>query len=228
MAVTLAALSGLTFCGVLAVGVGAIAILATWVACDYSILRSRPGLPLAWIAFVLAGLFAVSGLADPIGGPLERWYANLEFAFVRTTAVDQFVLGLSAGLFLLATVNRIVRLVLDAAVTSWKKSETALTGGRLLGPMERLVVGAIVLAGDPAAAAIVIAAKGLLRFPEIRSDPPQPLGEPDDHGSGERRYSGVDEVPSQGPDARTEYFLVGTFTSLLMAAVLAVVVSAAG
>jgi hypothetical protein len=124
-----------------------------------------------WVAGLVAavlGLWIASGSADPISGPLERWYSHLGFGFVGAVPVDQFILGLSAALFATATVNRIVRLALDAAMGSWERSETALAGGRLLGPLERLIIGAIVLAADPAAAAIVIAAKGLLRFPEIR------------------------------------------------------------
>jgi hypothetical protein len=147
---------------------------------------------LLWLSLVLVALFVCSGSVNPVSGPLERWYEQLDFAFVEVVAVEQFVLGLSAVVFMTASGNRIVRLVLDAAGVSWEKSESAVPGGRVLGPLERLIVFAIVLAGDPAAAAIVITGKGLLRFPEIRGRDRQP-----------------------GPDAVTEYFLIGTFTSLL-------------
>jgi hypothetical protein len=73
-----------------------------------------------------------------------------------------------------------------------------------LGPLERLIVFAILLAGDPAAAAFVITGKGLLRFPEIRTEARHP-----------------------GPDSVTEYFLIGAFVSLLVASMMAVVVLAA-
>jgi hypothetical protein len=149
-------------------------------------------------------LFAASSVADPIGGDAESWYSNLPFGFVETVPIDQFMLGLSGGLFLMATTNRIIRLLLDAASVSWQRGESVLKGGRVLGPMERLLIGAIVLAGDPAAAAIVITAKGLLRFPEIRGETRDP-----------------------GPDAVTEYFLIGTFASMFIAATLAVLVLAA-
>ena len=85
--------------------------------------------------------------------------------------------------------------------------ESALRGGRLLGPMERLIVGAMVLSGDPGGAALVIAAKGLLRLPEIRS--------------------GADQLKGRS-DQVTEYFLIGTFSSLLLAAGAGVLVLAAG
>lgn len=203
--VGIVALSGSSLLEGVASGAATIVALGPWVAFDYAPLRGGPGRPLAWVVAVLVALLALNGSADPIGGPLESWYSGLGLGFVETVPVGQFVLGASAALFLTATVNRIVRLVLDAAVTSWERSETTLSGGRLLGPLERLIIAAIVLAADPAAAAIVITAKGLLRFPEIR---------------GESRHP--------GPDAVTEYFLIGTFTSLLVAASMAVLVLATG
>ncbi|MGN6255125.1 MAG: hypothetical protein ACTHO8_09125 [Solirubrobacterales bacterium] len=204
-AAALAGLAGACLGKVLLAAAVSAAVLAVWVSFDYWGLKKKPGASLGWLAMVIAVLFAASGSVDSISGPLERWYANLAFGFVGDLPVDQFVLGLSAVVFMAASGNRIVRLVLDAAGVSRKTSESALKGGRLLGPLERLIVFAIVLAGDPAAAAIVITGKGLLRFPEIRS-----------------------EAGSPGPDAVTEYFLIGTFVSLLIASLLAVVVLAAG
>ena len=89
--------------------------------------------------------------------------------------------------------------------------EGTLRGGRLLGPMERVIVAAGVVSGGVAAAAFVIAAKGLLRFREIRSVS-------EDGGGAEQAR--IDEV--------TEYFLVGTFASVLLAAAVGVLVLAAG
>lgn len=79
--------------------------------------------------------------------------------------------------------------------------EGTLHGGRLLGPMERLIVAGAVVSGSVAAAGFVIAAKGLLRFREI--------------GEAETK---VDEI--------TEYFLIGTFTSIGLAAAMAILVLA--
>jgi hypothetical protein len=201
--VAVAALSGASSGQVLAVAAVSLVVLGLWVGFDYSQLKAAPGLPLAWMAAVLAVLFALGGSVDPISGPLERWYGQLGFGFVATIAIDQFVLGLGAVLFMTASGNRVVRLTLDAAGISWQRSESAHPGGRVLGPLERLIVFAIVLAGDLAAAAIVITGKGLLRFPEIR-----------------------DESRDPGPDAATEYFLIGTFTSLVIAAMLGILVLA--
>lgn len=204
-AAAVAALSGASFGQALAVAGASLVVLALWVGFDYLQTKARPGLPLAWVGAVLALLFALSGSVDSISGPLSRWYGQLPFSFATAVPVDQFVLGLGAVLFMTASGNRIVRLVLDAAGVPRKRGETAHPGGRILGPLERLIVFAIVLAGDLAAAAIVITGKGLLRFPEIR-----------------------DESRGHGPDALTEYFLIGTFTSLVVAALLGVLVLAAG
>lgn len=200
----LAGLGGARFGQVLLVAAVSALVVAVWVSFDYVTLRKGSVAPLGWLAAVMAVLVAASGSADSISGPLERWYANLGFDFIGVISADQFVLGLSAVVFMTASGNRIVRLVLDAAGVSRRTSESALKGGRLLGPLERLIVFAIVLAGDPAAAAIVITGKGLLRFPEIRTEARQP-----------------------GPDSVTEYFLIGTFVSLLIASLLAVLVLAA-
>lgn len=94
----------------------------------------------------------------------------------------------------LATANIVVRLVLDAVGVPASTNEKQLKGGRLLGPMERLFIVGLGMAGQLTAAAIVVAAKGLLRFPELQ------------WGS---RLSGPSDV--------TEYFLIGSFTSWLFA-----------
>jgi hypothetical protein len=203
--VTLAALGGATVTQAFAVAAGSLVVLGVWVGCDYPPSTVRlSGVQLAWVGAVLFALFAFSGSVDSISGPLESWYEQLGLGFVDSVAVNQFVLGVSAALFMTASGNRVVRLLLDQAGVSLK-NESDVPGGRVLGPLERLIVFAIVLAGDPAAAAIVITGKGLLRFPEIRRDSEKP-----------------------GPDARTEYFLIGTFASLVIAALLAVLVLATG
>lgn len=206
--VALAALSGFQVAGVVVTGAATLTMLAVWLLFDQPPLRHLgSGYPLAWITTILFALVASSGSVDPISGPLDTWYSNLGFPFARSVAIDQFVLGLSAGLFLLSTANRVVRLVLEAAGTPATTSENTLRGGRLLGPMERVVVGAMVLAGEPAGAALIIAAKGLLRLPEIRDS--------------------TDQEEGKG-DQVTEYFLIGTFSSLLLAAGLSVLVLGAG
>lgn len=158
-------------------------------------------LELSWLALVVLGALAVSGSAsDPIGGDLARWYDGLDFSFAQSVSADKALLCIASFLFLTCTANRVVRLVLQAAGTPAAAGESALKGGRLLGPMERLLVAALVLAGDVAGASFVVAAKGLLRFPEVsRQDPKANV---------------------------TEYLLIGTFASLLLAAGLGLLILA--
>ncbi|MGO1316548.1 MAG: hypothetical protein ACTMIR_05890 [Cellulomonadaceae bacterium] len=68
-----------------------------------------------------------------------------------------------------------------------------LRGGRWIGVLERLAVTVSLIAGYPAAIAVVVAVKGLGRYPEIRSNP----------GTSER-------------------FVIGTLTSMLWAAAIGI------
>ncbi|WP_234042695.1 hypothetical protein [Actinomyces weissii] len=76
-----------------------------------------------------------------------------------------------------------------------------LGGGRWIGTLERLLV--LVLAFSTAAAAIaaVVAAKGVIRFPEISADVPRP--QQDQPSAGGRGPAG----------AKAEEFLIGSFAS---------------
>lgn len=66
--------------------------------------------------------------------------------------------------------------------------DTVLRGGLVIGALERTAVVASILAGWPEGIAVVLAVKGLARYPELR-----------------RAQS-------------SEYFIIGTFTSVLWAA----------
>jgi hypothetical protein len=178
-----------------------------WLASELLVfVRDRPGIPLAWMLVSLGGAALLSTEGNEAAGRLERWYFDSPLEFTHEVPLDQFLLGVAAGLFLLATANRVVRLVLDAAGTPASQGEATLRGGRLLGPMERVFVAAMILAGEPTAAAIIIAAKGLLRLPEMRAS--------EAHRTG-------------SPGHITQYFLVETFSSLLLAGAAAGLVLAA-
>jgi hypothetical protein len=206
---TIAALADSPLTMVAGVAAAAFVVLWIWVVLDRQPPGGHPLIPLAWVAGVLVALFSISSLGDEIRGPLRDWYTGLDFAFISHVKADQFVLACGASLFALASCNRVVVLVLGLAATSLKEEDSSLKGGRLLGPMERIIVGAAILAGEPAAAAIVIAAKGVLRFPEIQRE----------------RASAAGRLSA---DANTEYFLIGTLSSLLLAGALAVCVSGSG
>ena len=131
------------------------------------------------------------------------------------------VLGISAIVFLTATSNALVRAVLDVAGSNnptpatpvgadeaWRVQRrgrdiavviraeprgtpNTFLGGRIVGPLERVIVFASLLTGLPVVIAGLIAAKGVVRFPEISAD----------------RDGGT----------KAEAFLVGTLCSLLLA-----------
>ena len=187
--------------------------LVLWVRLSAEVATTGSG---SWPALVslaagVVWLVALSGWASPAGGPFGRWLQWADLPLVGAGASPSHVL-LVAGLLLvnLATANVVVRLVLLAVgamrpvlaldTASDPQPSDQLRGGRLLGPMERVLIIGLGLAGQLTAAGLVIAAKGLIRFPELQA-------KRDDRSS-------VDGV---GIDAVTEYFLVGSFVSWLVA-----------
>lgn len=158
-----------------------------------------------------------SGWSSPAGGVLADW---LEWSDInRLESMDPTRVLLLAGLFLtqLSTGNVVVRLVLahTGALNplGGPQASDRLRGGRLLGPMERVFILGLGLAGQVTAASIVIAAKGLIRWPELQK------------ASREREKRDADAARTGAPprtlvasiDQVTEYFLIGSFVSWLVA-----------
>lgn len=145
----------------------------------------------------------VGGLSPRVGGVFAAWWA---WAALPWSGVTPDNLLLVAGLFLvqLNTANVVVRLVLTAvdAIPSANDGSAgpggALKGGRILGPLERVFILGLGLAGQFGTAGLVVAAKGLIRWPEIAQT-----------GAEARRPASIRDM--------TEYFLVGSFTSWLFA-----------
>lgn len=77
---------------------------------------------------------------------------------------------------------------------STQKAGEVLRGGALIGSLERAAIFTALVAGWPEGLAIILAIKGLARYPELRS-PDQPA--------------------SVTPQAVAERFIIGTFTSVL-------------
>ena len=87
---------------------------------------------------------------------------------VRETHPAVVLLTLAVGVFMIATANAIVRVVLDVVIDG-EPPTTRIRGGRVIGPLERLLIVGFVIAGQPTTAALVVTAKSLLRYPELRS-----------------------------------------------------------
>lgn len=187
--------AGDSFAGGFLLLVCLVAAHAGWVVASSAALASGGRAAARWRtgAFAALGAGAVVGLLGV--GALEPWVpwpAGLRrTAFAHWPPAD-VVVSIGAVLLQLATGNLLVRLVLDAVGVPATTNEKKLKGGRLLGPMERIFIVGLGHIGEVTAAAIVVAAKGLLRFPEIQA--------------------GVKE----GPSDVTEYFLIGSFTSWLI------------
>ena len=155
---------------------------------------------LCWVPALVATV-ALSGRGGGPSGPLGEWLGDVALPLIADLPPDRFLLLLGAFLVQLSTGNVLVRLVLTATGTmnparpgDEPGPETRLKGGRLLGPMERVLILGLGLAGHVTAASLVVAAKGLLRFPELSS---------------RREQERIHQL--------TEYFLVGTFVSWLVA-----------
>ncbi len=180
----------------------AAAALVGWVASEdwARVHQRRHGVPVAVLLAGLAVLIAFSGWVSAGGSPFGDWLQDIAFAPVAGLSPARFLVLAGLALIQLSTGNRLVRLVLASVgalrVPSSPQPSDRLRGGRLLGPMERIFILGLGLAGQVTAAGIVIAAKGIIRWPELQATSPD-------------QRVGVDEV--------TEYFLIGSFTSWLLA-----------
>lgn len=161
--------------------------------------RDRAWLPLTVLGAAVAAALLLSGYAGEAGGAVQRWLDASAIPVLAGVDADRALLVAGVLLLQMATGNVIVRLVLRATGTvdpargAAHDATRTLKGGRLLGPMERLFIVGLGLAGHVTAASIVIAAKGLLRFPELQAK--------------------RDGVTGPSIDEVTEYFLVGSFVS---------------
>lgn len=198
-ALVCALLAGLWHVGDLVlVAIGAAAIVGWVLLCVHTERDgARPAAPLLVFGGAVGVLGALAGWASPVAGLVGRW-----LPWVGLDGVDPTDAVMTAGVVLLQLVtgNQLVRLILGSVGAVRPAGEPQpsdrLKGGRLLGPMERLLILGLGLGGQLAAATAVIAAKGIIRFPELNS---------------QRREgdSSIDEL--------TEYFLVGSFASWLLA-----------
>jgi hypothetical protein len=208
LTVAVGALAGLASGTSLVVLLLSAALAGAWILVSGRALGQgrRSGLALTVLAFGAGTPLVLSGLTRPAAGPLERWLEWTTVPQLHELSADRFLLV--TGLFLaqLSTGNALVRLILASigAIRPPGQPQPAdrLRGGRLLGPLERVFILGLGLAGQVTAAGIVIAAKGLIRWPELQVRP-EDLREAGD------RHVGIDAV--------TEYFLVGSLVSWLLA-----------
>ena len=201
-AVWVGLLAGLTGLGdILALAVIAAVVVLWGQAVTRAFGGGRTWLPLLLLGAGLAAGVLTSAWASPAGGLLGEWLDSARVPILQGLSPDRALLLSGAFLAQLSTGNVIVRLVLAATGTTNPAHhhtpadpEQQLKGGRLLGPMERVFIVGLALSGHLTAASIVVAAKGLLRWPELQSN-----------------------LDQQWIHRLTEYFLVGSFVSWLVA-----------
>jgi hypothetical protein len=199
-----ALLAGLWHLGDIALLVIAAAASAGWtVLCERA---ERTGeheaVPLALFAAAVGLLIVLSGWGSDVAGPLQRWTGWVDLPGVGDVSPERLLMVGGVALLQLVTGNQLVRLVLGSVGAVKPAGEPQpsdkLKGGRLLGPMERLLILGLGLAGQLTAATAVVAAKSIIRFPEINAQKARENGN-----------IGIDDV--------TEYFLVGSFASWILA-----------
>lgn len=126
--------------------------------------------------------------AAPAGPDLYAWspiglvtiiagFAWLDLTLLDT-AVPAGLLWLALAAFLTQSGNRITRAVLllsgreitaDGA-TPGSVPASGLKGGRVIGPLERIFITVLIVVGAYHIVAALMAAKGIVRFPEISAD----------------------------------------------------------
>ena len=194
------ALAGLWRLGDIVLAVVAVVAAVGWVVSGARAERTGRGqlAPLLMFGTGVAVLILLSGWGSEVAGPVARWPSWVGI----DVSGDRLLMIVGVTLMQLVTGNQLVRLVL-ASVGAVKpagepQASDRLKGGRLLGPMERVLILGLGLAGQLAAATAVVAAKSIIRFPEINAQKARENG-----------GIGIDEV--------TEYFLVGSFASWIVA-----------
>lgn len=190
-----------------------VVLAAVWLATTSSTAATRSAagvLPAVGVLVALAALLVWDRTAASLAGYIVDWHRGAIPAAIGDIPLTALLVGLGAAVFLVESANLVVRAslqptrVVPAATPSprarrswWARSEPVapviedLRGGRLIGPLERLLIVALTITGGAPIVAGLLAAKGIVRFPEISND-----------GAG---------------GSKAEYFLVGSLVSWTIA-----------
>ena len=175
--------------------------LVAWVVCSSFALDPSTARRPLWRAAAFAS-FGVPLALLVLGGsrrlptlqPVDDLFAH---TLVGQLGAARVVVFLGVSVALVSTGNVLVRLLLDAVGVPAAVNEKKLRGGRVLGPMERIFLLALAAFGQVGAGSIVVAAKALLRYPELR-----------------RADAAANDAAATDT---SEYFLIGSFASWLLA-----------
>ncbi|PJJ70647.1 hypothetical protein CLV46_0169 [Diaminobutyricimonas aerilata] len=192
-----------------------------WVALMPSDDRERPRRlwPALLLAAVVGAVVAVDGAAPR--GPLATAWRESAVGPFADVAPGLALGALAVGVFLTRSANLIARAALGRALgdnaptaastnPGWRvrigraevgavetvprdpRTRPTLRGGRMIGPLERVLIVVLALADASTIIAALLAAKGIVRFPEISED--------------------------RGTGSKAEEFLVGSLTSWALSA----------
>ena len=185
-------------------------------------LTARSSLDRKWLItslVALAGTILITAMVIPafVANEQVRWISQylIKLPWQQLSNIDSndVLMLLAMVLFLGPTSNGIVRTCLQVIrTTPIAESEKMLKGGRFIGPLERLLIFGLALAGQPTAAALIISAKSIIRFPELQSKGVQ-AKESQQPGNQERTEGNKPALI----DELTEYFLLGSLLSWSLA-----------
>ena len=177
-----------------------VVVATLWVVCMPDDRARPRMWPIAVLAWVLAGLALVPTATEssPASDVLERASSSVLAEVSLATIVAALGVGLAlthtANIVARATLARVRPTSLAVApharrwrlrLGSWAigsieraeptrapaaEPQSTLRGGRLIGPIERLLIVALAMTGAYAVIAALVAAKGIVRFPEISAD----------------------------------------------------------
>lgn len=142
-------------------------------------------------ALVIMFLFLEPALPNA-SGPFANWFDQARPSVLNHLTFSTLSLGLGGVLFLLNSSNIVVRLVIERTDIEHQidrtvgehdddddhvdeqereqrqiEAHTPLKGGRFLGPLERILILSLGIAGQFAGIAAIVGAKSIIRFPEI-------------------------------------------------------------
>ncbi len=167
-----------------------------WTTCSRRDTKHAQMAALAALGIPVLAMVALNGATYRAGGTLAAAVESTDLDLLDGVPAETVVLACALLVAQTATANHVVRAVLRLSdVLEHLTSAPGPRGGRLLGPMERLFILGLGLAGELTAASVVIAAKALLRYPEVT----QPS-------------SGTTDVRQT-----TEYLILGSFVSWMIA-----------
>lgn len=150
------------------------------------------------LSATFVALLLVAGRWEVGDGALGRLLERSPFVPLVTTEYVVLVVGLAV--LLTATGNRIVRVLLAQVEQALPGQEQQLKGGRVIGPLERVLIFGLGISGQLVAAGLVVTAKSLLRFSDLRSRDP-----------------GRDSEAPARAELMSEYLLVGSLLSWSLA-----------